>query len=228
MEGSSSQASCWGVSFFRELGWEVLSPVLCWGMWAALEPGAWEPGSQHRQWVGQHCPGPSGRAETRPPEATGVPLLWVARPCGYVFTSSLCVHTPPSPGLAIVLGWFTLQCQPPPPSPPRDQQEPEEVAVAGVGPCGLCSGPGRFPGGAVAVGGRGAHPAGGSLSPGWLWWLLSRLALPLPSCHKVLLPGRSGVNRGSLASLSPPAAQPGGASLGRPPHLPAASRVWGL
>lgn len=95
----------------------------------------------------------------------------------------------------------------------------------------------------MAGGGRreGAHPAGGSLSPRGAWWLLSQLAQPLgqagnptrflrqdpPSCW---VPDKPRFLWEDSVSLSlhlqcGGAGGPGGASLGRPPHIPAASRA---
>lgn len=129
MEGSSSQASCRGASLFRaaeRAGGRFLARCCVGGC------GPLEPGPQHRPWVGPALPlaHQGGRgAETRPPEATGVPLLWVAHPCGSVSTSFLSLRASSastrSPGLAIILDWFTLQSRPPAPPP---QQEPEESA----------------------------------------------------------------------------------------------------
>lgn len=171
MGGSSSPGLLSGSLFFHSrseswaawtgLGWEVLSPVLCWGrcwgMWASLEPGPLEPEPQHRQWVGPAWPlaRQGGRgAETRPPEAAGVPLsgrpvLWLCV-CFFPLSEGFLrrPHAAP-PGHHPGPVHPTV---PPAPRPPGTNRSLKRspgcgVTVAGVGPCGRRSGQGRFPGG---------------------------------------------------------------------------------
>lgn len=188
MGGLPPQASCRGASFFKAAaraglpgrGWAGRFLARCCvggvvgGCGRPWSQGPWSPShSTGSGWVQRGLWPVRAGAGLRPGHLRpqGSPSLG-GPSCGCVSTSfhspraSSGVHT--QPRLAIILGRFTVQSPPPPPGTNRSLKRSPGcgVTVAGVGPCGCAQGR------AASLGGsgwrrRGAHAAGGSLSPGW-------------------------------------------------------------